>query len=530
VPAPSRGQQEAAELHLSVRGDTLQFSERTTVLLRVLEPGTFVQTDKAVYKPGQTVKFRIVTLDKDFVPSARPGVSVCQDPHGNRIAQWRDVTPQQGIVDLSLPLAAEPALGPYAIEVQGTRRWFSVEEYEPPKFEVTLQLPPVVTVLDKALHLRVCGRYTDGKPVLGRVQATLCRLREKTRRSVCVHLTGQTESDGCLSWEVGTAPFHLTRSDYQMNLEAMASLVEEGTGVVINATRSCLINIVSEIATVTFEEADAAYRAGIPYTGKMLLKAADGSALKNETLRLFVSSGDISENQTFLTDESGRASFTLDTSGWTGTVALRGNFKQAGPSEEHDGVSPCYPDAHHRVEPFYSRSRSFLKIRRLGGELPCNQVQWLHVDYVLAREALGRGSKSLDFIFLQSSRGQMVFSQIKNLEAEEKGLKGSFSVELPVGAELAPAAKVLGYTVLPDGEMAADSALLRVAKCLPNKVKLAFSQDRALPGSELQLQVQAAPGSLCAVRAVDRSVLLVKPEAELSVDTVSPEQLGHSPH
>ncbi|XP_075774771.1 alpha-2-macroglobulin-like protein 1 isoform X2 [Pelodiscus sinensis] len=522
VPAPSRGQQEAAELHLSVRGDTLQFSERTTVLLRVLEPGTFVQTDKAVYKPGQTVKFRIVTLDKDFVPSARPlPLVTLQDPHGNRIAQWRDVTPQQGIVDLSLPLAAEPALGPYAIEVQGTRRWFSVEEYEPPKFEVTLQLPPVVTVLDKTLHLRVCGRYTDGKPVLGRVQATLCRLREQKLRGVCVHLTGQTESDGCLSWEVGTPPFHLTRSGYQMNLEAMASLVEKGTGVVINATRSCLINIVSEIATVTFEEADAAYRAGIPYTGKMLLKAADGSALKNETLRLFVSYGDISENQTFLTDESGRASFALDTSGWTGTVDLRGHFKQAGPRTESDGDSPHYPDAHHSVEPFYSRNRSFLKIGSLGGELPCDQAQRLHVDYVLARKNLGNGSKSLDFIFLVVAKGAIARILHKGLElGEGAGLKGSFSVELPVGAELAPAAKVLGYTVLPDGEMAADSALLRVAKCLPNKVKLAFSQDRALPGSELQLQVQAAPGSLCAVRAVDRSVLLVKPEAELSVDTV----------
>ncbi|XP_075774770.1 alpha-2-macroglobulin-like protein 1 isoform X1 [Pelodiscus sinensis] len=522
VPAPSRGQQEAAELHLSVQGDTLQFSERTTVLLRVLEPGTFVQTDKAVYKPGQTVKFRIVTLDKDFVPSARPlPLVTLQDPHGNRIAQWRDVTPQQGIVDLSLPLAAKLALGPYAIEVQGTRRWFSVEEYEPPKFEVTLQLPPVVTVLDKTLHLRVCGRYTDGKPVLGRVQATLCRLREKTRRSVCVHLTGQTESDGCLSWEVGTPPFHLTRSGYRMNLEAMASLMEEGTGVVINATRSCHINIVSEIATVTFEEADAAYRAGIPYTGKMLLKAADGSALKNETLRLFVSYGDISENQTFLTDESGRASFTLDTSGWTGLVALRGHFKQAGPRGKRDRVSPRYPDAHHRVEPFYSRSRSFVKFRRLGGELPCGQAQRLHVDYVLVREALGNGSKSLDFIFLVVAKGAIARILHKGLELREgAGPKGSFSVELPVGAELAPAAKVLGYTVLPDGEMTADSALLRVAKCLPNKVKLAFSQDRALPGSELQLQVQAAPGSLCAVRAVDRSVLLVNPEAELSVDTV----------
>lgn len=52
-----------------------------------------------------------------------------QDPRGNRIAQWRDVSPRQGIVDLSLPLAAEPALGTYTIEVEGRTRSFSVEEY-----------------------------------------------------------------------------------------------------------------------------------------------------------------------------------------------------------------------------------------------------------------------------------------------------------------------------------------------------------------------------------------------------------------
>lgn len=55
----------------------------------------------------------------------------------------------------------------------------------------------------------------------------------------------------------------------------------------------------------------------------------------------------------------------------------------------------------------------------------------------------------------------------------------------------------------------------------PPQVKLAFSEGRALPGSQLNLQVQAAPGSLCAVRAVDQSVLLMKPETELSTDTVS---------
>lgn len=50
---------------------------------------------------------------------------------------------------------------------------------------------------------------------------------------------------------------------------------------------------------------------------------------------------------------------------------------------------------------------------------------------------------------------------------------------------------------------------------------MAFSEDRALPGSALQLELEAAPGSLCAVRAVDRSVLLLKPEAELNAEVVS---------
>ncbi|XP_067412400.1 alpha-2-macroglobulin-like protein 1 [Emydura macquarii macquarii] len=526
VPAPSGGKQEVAELHVSIRGDSLQFSEQKKVLVRALEPGTFVQTDKAVYKPGQTVKFRIVRLDKDFVPSSRklPLVTL-QDPSGNRIAQWRDVTPQQGIVELSLPLSTEPALGMYVINMKRTRHSFSVEDYVLPKFEVTVELPPRVMVLDETISLRVCGRYAYGKPVLGRVQASLCRQHHSSyiwldynpNEKLCIELTGQTERNGCFSREVGTAPFNLYHSGYMMCLQA--SLVEEGTGVELNGTKSC--TIVPEILTVTFEEADAIYKTGIPYTGKMLLKAADGSGLKNEKLKLFVSYGDVRKKQTFLTDESGRASFELDTSGWTGKVSLEGRFPKEDPSSV-DECDYCIQWSFCRyLNPFYSKSQNFLKIRSLGGELPCDRAQQLQVDYIFARESLGNGSESLDFIFLVVAKRAIARTLQKGLDLRAgAGLKGSFSVELPVGADLAPTAKVLGYTVLPDGEMAADSALLRVAKCLPNKVKLAFSQDRALPGSELQLRVQAAPGSLCAVRAVDQSVLLMKPEAELSVDTV----------
>uniref|UniRef100_A0A2K6UF66 Alpha-2-macroglobulin like 1 n=1 Tax=Saimiri boliviensis boliviensis TaxID=39432 RepID=A0A2K6UF66_SAIBB len=47
-------------------------------------------------------------------------------------------------------------------------------------------------------------------------------------------------------------------------------------------------------------------------------------------------------------------------------------------------------------------------------------------------------------------------------------------------------------------------------------VSLGFSPSQQLPGAEVELQLQAAPGSLCALRAVDESVLLLRPERELS--------------
>lgn len=50
---------------------------------------------------------------------------------------------------------------------------------------------------------------------------------------------------------------------------------------------------------------------------------------------------------------------------------------------------------------------------------------------------------------------------------------------------------------------------------------LHFNPAQGLPGSHAHLQVTASPKSLCGLRAVDQSVLLLKPEAELSPTTVS---------
>ncbi|KAF1671586.1 Alpha-2-macroglobulin, partial [Pygoscelis papua] len=97
---------------------------------------------------------------------------------------------------------------------------------------------------------------------------------------------------------------------------------------------------------------------------------------------------------------------------------------------------------------------------------------------------------------------------------------GVFLLQLPVQDDIAPVAQVLVYTTAPSREVIADSIKFSVEKCFSNKVDLSFSPSEGLPSSDAHLLLRASPNSLCAVRAVDKSVLLMKPEADLSPSSV----------
>ncbi|NWT05038.1 A2MG protein, partial [Mionectes macconnelli] len=97
---------------------------------------------------------------------------------------------------------------------------------------------------------------------------------------------------------------------------------------------------------------------------------------------------------------------------------------------------------------------------------------------------------------------------------------GAFLLQLPVQSDIAPVAQVLVYTTAPSREVIADSAKFYIDLCFNNKVNLSFSPSEGLPSSDAHLVFRASPNSLCAVRAVDKSILLMKPEADLSPASV----------
>ncbi|KAI6079812.1 Alpha-2-macroglobulin-like protein 1 [Aix galericulata] len=82
-----------------------------------------------------------------------------QDPNQNRIGQWLDVRPKQGIADLSFQLATELSLGTYTINVVNPKvsSTFKVEEHVLQKFDVFFEGPVQIYASDKTFPLRVCG-------------------------------------------------------------------------------------------------------------------------------------------------------------------------------------------------------------------------------------------------------------------------------------------------------------------------------------------------------------------------------------
>ncbi|KAL6104971.1 a2ml1 [Pungitius sinensis] len=513
-----------ATVNVTIQGGGAPISMETKISI---EPPAFIhliQTDKPLYKLGQTVQFRIVSMDVHFIPVDRVyNVVALQDPNSNRIAQWLNKTVASGILDLAHRVIPEAAQGTYTITAstdQGEQisHSFDIKEYVLPKYEVEVHLPGVISILDQQVTLRICGKYTYGKPVVGSVKAVFCKrlswyYPNGRQTDPCKTYEMTTDKSGCATQTVDLK-FSLKGGDNTDFFDLTAELQEFGTGVVLKGGgRSTFSRIVRK---VTFKDLPTAYKTGIPLEGKVKMVGADGKALANEAVYLFHGSH---LNLTLTTDSRGVASFSLDTTLWTDTVHLVATSRKEKSTEPN--VAGIHITADQRVAPFYSRSSSFLKLVQVSGKLACDQDQEVRARYIIQGEELKKEQEVLHFFYLVMSRGGIVqHGRVPVAVKAGTVNKGEVSVSLRQVTGLAPVAQVVVYTVMPGGEVVADSHNFRVKLCLNNKVSLKFSSLQELPAGRTTLGLQAHPGSLCSVRAVDLSVLLLQREQELTVDSV----------
>jgi len=141
-------------------------------------------TDRAIYRPGQTIQYKGICLQTDLRSDSYSTLAgeqievVFRDLNGQEIARARHHANDYGSFAGSFTAPRDHVMGQMRIEAQGRCNGaasFSVEEYKRPKFEVTLDAPKVApklgektTVSGKAASYT--GAAVDGATVKWRVE------------------------------------------------------------------------------------------------------------------------------------------------------------------------------------------------------------------------------------------------------------------------------------------------------------------------------------------------------------------------
>ncbi|MBS0660685.1 MAG: hypothetical protein JSR82_20895 [Verrucomicrobia bacterium] len=127
-------------------------------------------TDRPIYRPGQTVKFRIwqrkLQYGRYLPPRAGESISYEIGPEGEREDGKYVKTDDHGGYSGEFVLPQEAKLGLWTLEVERSFAvHFRVEEYKRPEFEVTVQPATPLGRLGQKFQATISARYYFGAPV-----------------------------------------------------------------------------------------------------------------------------------------------------------------------------------------------------------------------------------------------------------------------------------------------------------------------------------------------------------------------------
>ncbi|KAM9551472.1 CD109 antigen isoform 1-T1 [Salvelinus alpinus] len=513
------------------------FTNSTVLRFNPKSSSTFIQTDKANYRPGQVVKIRAVSIYPDGKPYMGKIVIIIKDPKANMIRQWLSLDSVLGVLSQEFQLSKNPSLGKWTIvtsvnEVVSEKQ-FNVEHYVLPRFEVWIEAPSVLHH-DDTLWGMVTAKYMYGKPVQGHMNITYLHR---------FHGIGVSSDD---HKEIhGSAEFSFDVPDYQAMYKRSADnmyedyendefltiivyVTESLTGLTYHSTME--VGVVKCRYNLAFRGYPSYIKPPLNFTAELKISTYNKRPLTRE---------DQGKNVTISVTQQRHSpwSWKLDDLGlMLPRVLLNSTGPGLPPMPDEipvqtmvlpvpaDGVIPIHIQLSDKVatltvdasfkdgykmlqvySSYKSPSKSYLQIQKFRSTP--------QVDVPL-QLSLQSNFPLKEFHYLVMSRGQVLSS----------GRGSSSSLTLTPQESWAPLACIVVYCVHSDGEIFNDALHVPIAQDLKNEVSLSWSEDRARPADEVSLKVSVAePGSLVGILVVDQATRWPHSHNDITKDMVLEE-------
>ncbi len=474
VPADTKG-----DFDIVVEGPG--FKEKGAVQV---QSGTllFLETDKPIYKPGQTVHIRLVTLNSELKPLPTTATVEVSDAKGIKVFKQSVTADEFGMAALDLPLSTEPNLGTWKLSAKAgdtsTEVDVRIEEYVLPKYEVAVELAKPWFLVTEPISGHVNATYSFGKPVNG-------ELKVKATRYV-----GTWEEFATFSTKVtdGAADFNLQAAEYVAgvaeagglgNVQLDFTVVEKNTGYEEKTTE--LVTVSAAPVNIQLIPETPAFKPTLPFNVLVITETPDGQPVESSVrIDLYYSDKDF--------NEVSQATQTVQTVRGIGTLTVTPP-ENAAQLSLNASSGDAY--AYKQVNASFSPSGNFIHVTQ---EEPTALAVGSTAHFRVAST-----SEARNFYYEIVARDRVVFTSSTE----------SPDIAFEVTPQMTGGAKLLVYQVLPTSEVAADFIPFDVEAAYPHSVSAAFSKDESRPGDELSVDVQTEGPARVGLAAVDRSVFIL---------------------
>ncbi len=477
----------AAEGAYELRVKGSDFEDKAQVMIEKSSL-IFLETDKPIYKPGQTIQMRAITLDSDLKPVSQ-GVTVeVLDAKGIKIFRSETTTDEYGMATLELPISQEPNLGTWKItaksEQDDTQIDVRVEEYVLPKYEVKAELPKDWFLVNEPIKGSVSAEYSFGKAVKGELVITAKRY------------VGQWEQYATLSKSIdGNTDFELPAVGYVAGVPAAGGLGNVMLDITVKETATGYEESTSELLTVSSTPLNiqiipesSVFKPGLPFNILIITETPDNQAVDAK----------VAVTITYLNkklEEISKDKRNVDTSGGKALIEVNppaDSVALAIEAFELTPVSSTQPaQASKMVEAGYSPSGNFIHVEQISEGIPQIGEQ--------IRFKVHSTKEAANFYYEVVARDRVVFTDFTQSDV----------ISLDTTPLMTPSAKLLVYQILPNSEVAADYIPFDVEAVYPNDVKVEFNQSEARPGDEVRINIDSQGQSEVGLTAVDKSVFIL---------------------
>ena len=448
-----------------------------------LAPGTMVllETDKPIYKPGQTIHIRLITLDMMLKPWPAEVTVEVQDSKGIKVYRTTATTDDFGMASVELPLSTDPNLGVWkvtaALDEQTTQLDVRVEEYVLPKYEVIVSTAKDWVLANEPISGTVSAEYTFGKPVRGELAIVASRY------------VGNWEEYATLVQPlVGETTFKLPPVQYVAgvpeagglgNVTLRVTVREKSTGYEEETTR--LLTVAPAPISVKVIPESGVFKPSLPMSFLVVTETPDGKPVDEEVeINLFYMGKDfdsVKQDSLSVRTERGKAILTVEPPKDAAALNLEATAGQA-----HTSLT---------IQSGYSPSGNFIHLEQVTeGPVHVGGTVEFHVSST---------KEASNFYYEVLSRGRVIFSDVFNTP----------NIALTATQLMARSSRLLVYQILPNNEVAADFLPFSVEADYPHDIKVAFGSDQVKPGESVDIEVRTEGPARVGLVAVDKSVFIL---------------------